>query len=358
MKKTTYHVIGLMSGTSLDGLDIAYCRFIKKNEAWEFSILKTKSVNYNLILKEKLKNSITLYGSELIHFHNNYGIWLGKEVKKFMETHQIEVDFVASHGHTVFHRPEIGLTYQIGSGQHIANITNTKVICDFRTNDVALGGQGAPLVPIGDQLLFGNYDFCLNLGGISNISYQHKNQRIAFDISPVNMLLNYFCKDTDLGYDDGGKLARKGTINTELLEKLNALSYYKKAHPKSLGYEWFSDQILPLIKDHDDTKQNLLRTSVAHIAMQIAQTILQAEPKKSSVLVSGGGTKNTFLIECLQEKLGDQVQVIIPTEEIIEYKEALIFAFMGILRARGENNALQSVTGAQKDSSSGAIFEP
>ncbi len=359
MSKTQlYKVIGLMSGTSLDGLDIAYCHFERKNDSWSFSIEKTESIDYASEFKEKLKNTVHLEASKLLAFHNEYGSWLGEQVKKFIDKNQIHIDFVASHGHTVFHQPEVGLTYQIGSGQHLANASGQKVICDFRTNDVALGGQGAPLVPIGDQLLFGEYDFCLNLGGISNISFEDEGKRIAYDISPVNMLLNHICKKIDLDYDQGGKIAATGAINYDIIEQLNALAYYQLPFPKSLGYEWFEKNIIPIIDNSQDTAKNLLHTSVYHIASQIGMDIKNTQKKNAKVLVTGGGAKNDFLIETLQDKVKDMAQIITPAVEIIDFKEAMIFAFMGVLRDINEVNCLKSVTGAQRDSSSGVLYYP
>ncbi len=354
----TYNVIGLMSGTSLDGLDIAYCVFEKKNDSWSFSLKKSEAIDYSSELKEQLKSTINLEASELLAFHNMYGNWLGKQVKSFIDKNYINVDFIASHGHTVFHQPEIGLTYQIGSGQHIANTSGKKVICDFRTNDVALGGQGAPLVPIGDQLLFSDYDFCLNLGGISNISFDSAGKRMAYDISPANMLLNFICKKINMEFDKGGKLAAAGTTNIDLLNKLNTLAYYKLPYPKSLGYEWFKENIIPLIQNTHDSVENLLNTSISHITKQIASDIKNTGKENSTLLVTGGGAKNKFLIEKLQQELGEFSKVIVPKEQIIDYKEAIIFGFMGVLRERNEANCLQSVTGASKNSSSGVIYYP
>ncbi len=356
--QNTYKVIGLMSGTSLDGLDIAYCHFHKKESAWEFSILKTESIEYTPDYKEQLKNIIHLQAIELLAFHNTYGNWLGNTVNDFIKKNKMAVDFISSHGHTVHHQPKIGVTYQIGSGQHLANTSKKKVICDFRTNDVSLGGQGAPLVPIGDKLLFSTYDFCLNLGGISNISFDNKEKRIAYDISPANMLLNHICKRIDIPYDDGGKLSRTGTLNHKLLDTINRLEYYSQAYPKSLGYEWFTEKIIPVLEYTNDTPENLLHTSVHHIAQQIAIAIKKTNKKKASLLITGGGAKNHFLVEILKNNIQEYVEVIIPEEKIIDFKEALIFAFMGVLKERNEINCLSSVTGAIRDSCSGVIYTP
>lgn len=359
MNTNQYHVIGLMSGTSLDGLDIAFCHFKNNHHHWTFSILKTKSIEYQDSLAKRLKNAISLNAADLLVFHNYYGTWLGNQVNDFIHQNNLGVDFISSHGHTIFHQPEIGLTYQIGSGQHLANTCNHKVICDFRTNDISMGGQGAPLVPIGDQLLFSEYDFCLNLGGISNISFHQNNKRIAYDISPANMLLNHICSKINKPYDDKGKIAKTGKLNPDLLDRLNRIEYYTLPIPKSLGYEWFSKEVIPIIEASQHTIEDILHTAVHHIAIQIAQAIKSnCTSKGSSLLITGGGAKNDFLIEVLKEQLEGYIKICIPPKEIIDYKEALIFAFMGVLKDRNEVNCLKSVTGAIKDTSSGVVYFP
>uniref|UniRef100_UPI003593132A anhydro-N-acetylmuramic acid kinase n=1 Tax=Pricia sp. TaxID=2268138 RepID=UPI003593132A len=232
----TYEILGLMSGTSLDGLDLAFCHIWPSGTKWKFKIKETKSVSYAPEMQSKLRDSIFLPAEELLSFHNSYGTWLGEQSKSFIDEHALNVECIASHGHTTHHRPEMGLTFQIGSGQHLANASGQKVICDFRTNDVALGGQGAPLVPIGDTLFFGEYDFCLNLGGIANVSFDRDGQRIAYDIGLANMILNHITRKNGLDYDKGGKLASSGRVNAELLKKLNNLEYYRLPYPKSTGY--------------------------------------------------------------------------------------------------------------------------
>lgn len=358
--KQQYNVIGLMSGTSLDGLDLVYSTFLYENTSWKYTIKKTKSITYSKALQEDLKNTTTLDAASLLAFNNTFGTFLGNQVAVFIKENKLNVDFVASHGHTVFHQPERGLTYQIGSGQHLANRCLQKVVCDFRTNDVALGGQGAPLVPIGDKLLFSDYVFCLNLGGISNISFDDASgNRVAFDISPVNMLLSHITQKIHLPYDDGGKIAASGTLNNKLLESLNSLAYYKQPYPKSLGIEWFQEHVIPIIDSCQDTVENLLHTSVHHIAQQIANVILQHNKNTSAnILTTGGGAYNTFLIETLKQYLKDRATVVVPSKTLIEFKEALVFGFMGVLRIENKINCLQSVTGASKDSSSGVIFYP
>lgn len=348
-----------MSGTSLDGLDLAYCHIWEKNSTWEFDIKKTKSVSYSSENLNSLKDAIDLSAEKLIELHNRYGTWLGEQALAFINDNELEVDYIASHGHTTHHRPEMGVTFQVGSGQHLANASGHTVINDFRTNDVALGGQGAPLVPIGDRIFFNEYDFCLNLGGISNISFEVKDKRIAYDIGLANMILNYITRKVNLDYDEDGKLARSGNVNEGMLNRLNDLKYYLLPHPKSIGYEWFLEEVVPIVEDTIDAIENLLHTSIHHICDKIAQQVkLNANHEKQRLLVTGGGALNSFLIETLQNKLGEATKVIIPEKIIIEFKEALVFALMGVLRAEQQTNVLSSVTGAKKDSSSGVVYLP
>ncbi|MGD1946862.1 MAG: anhydro-N-acetylmuramic acid kinase [Croceivirga sp.] len=354
-----FKVLGLMSGTSLDGLDIAYCHFWKKDTAWDFEIRQCEAIPYNQTLFEQLKNAIHLSEEAHLELHIGYGSWLGKQAKAFIERHQLDIDFIASHGHTSHHRPEDGITFQLGDGQSLANSSSQKVICDFRTLDVTLGGQGAPLVPIGDHLLLSEYQFCLNLGGISNISFQKNRQRVAYDIGMANMPLNYLTEQINLKYDQGGALARTGKVIPKLLESLNTLNYYHLPYPKSTGYEWFSAEVKPLLDNiHAETK-DLLHTVIHHNCEQIVSAIKNEKSiEKSRVLVTGGGALNTFFVDILQEKLGASCEVVIPPKKFIEFKEAMVFAFMGVLKYLDETNVYASVTGAQRDSSSGVIYNP
>ncbi|WP_047419834.1 anhydro-N-acetylmuramic acid kinase [Cellulophaga sp. Hel_I_12] len=354
-----YKIIGLMSGTSLDGLDLAYCHIWEENSTWKFRIKASKSVSYTSEMELKLKDSIFLSADELLQFHNSYGTWLGQQAKTFIHEQDLEVDYIASHGHTTHHQPQKGLTFQIGSGQHLANEAEIPVICDFRTNDVALGGQGAPLVPIGDKLFFGDYDFCLNLGGISNISFDLNGKRTAYDIGLANMGLNYSTRKVGLQYDDRGQLARKGKINQSMLSNLNRLAYYDLPFPKSIGYEWFVEKVVPIIDATEDTLENILHTHVVHVAEKVAKDILKNTTKSQhTLIVTGGGALNDFLLETLQDKLGETVSIKTVPKQLIEFKEALVFALMGVLRLNEQINVLCAVTGSKRDSSSGVLYLP
>jgi len=353
MINCTYKVIALMSGTSLDGIDIIFSEY-NYNNSWSFKILNSETIKYSsdweLVLKRLVNNSM----DELKSIDSKYSKYLGNVVLDFIEKYKIEtVDFIASHGHTALHRPEVGLTYQIGNQQVFADVINKKVICDFRIQDVELGGQGAPLVPIGDRLLFHNYDYCLNLGGFANISFENKSERIAYDICPVNIVLNYYVSKLGLEYDDKGQMASAGSINEKLLTDLNKLSYYKDLPPKSLGLEWVEEYIFPLIDSYNLQTKDVLRTFVEHISIQISNTL---DPEKLEVLATGGGVYNDFLLKCLRSQT--KIKIAIPNTEIIEFKEALIFGLLGVLKERNEINCLMSVTGAEKNHSSGKILIP
>lgn len=352
MENNTKYCIGVMSGTSLDGLDIAYIKLSFKT-SFKFKILKAVTIPYHPDWKKALKNGFHLSGEALTKLDADYGIYLGNTLKSFIIENNIEnIDFIASHGHTIYHNPSEGYTLQIGNGPYINTITGVKTICDFRTQDVALGGQGAPLVPIGDALLFAKYDYCLNLGGFSNISMRKNKLRIAYDICPVNIVLNHYVNSLNLEYDDNGKIASTGSIEVDLLNELNGLPFYNDSKPKSLGYEFILETIFPIIDKYNLETKDILRTFVEHIAIQIAKKI-DSNPSKI-MLIAGGGAYNGFLIEKLSSYT--KTQLTIPDDEIINYKEALVFALLGYLKNEEKNNCLKSVTGASKNHSSGIIY--
>ncbi len=355
-------VIGIMSGTSVDGLDIIAVEFKLDCGKWTYRILKSKSIVYAEDLRNRLVDCIQLRGEELIHLDQEFGAYIGDRVNEFCKNKKINPDIIASHGHTVFHQPEKGITFQIGDGQTIFQKTKIKVINDFRKIDVLRGGQGAPLVPVGDKLLFGDYSFCLNIGGFSNISFDNSNgERIAYDICPANIVLNYLSRKVGKEFDNKGEIARKGHTIHELLEELNELEYYALKPPKSLGLEWVQMNILKKISFERYRIGDLMRTFVEHIAFQINTSIKQVRDedvryKNNRILVTGGGAYHLFLVERLKE-LSDGFEYVIPEREIVEFKEALIFAFLGVLRERNEINIWKSVTGASQDSSGGTIHD-
>jgi anhydro-N-acetylmuramic acid kinase len=345
-----YLVVGTMSGTSLDGLDLAAVEFIYSAGRWEFAIVAAETIAYTSEWEERLKSSPALPGEQLMELHSSYGRYSGQEIKKFLQKHALSPALIASHGHTIFHQPEKGFTFQLGNGASIAAETGIATVADFRTGDVALGGQGAPLVPVGDKLLFSDYESCLNLGGFANISFDQHGKRVAFDICPANFILNDLAQKSGWPYDAGGELGRSGNVNRELLEKLNQLSFYRQSPPKSLGREWMDHYLMPLMAADEIPLNDQLRTAYEHIAIQISN----ASPGHGKMLVTGGGAFNTFLIERLKNYL--KCEITIPHAEIIQFKEALVFAFLGLLRFLGEINCYASVTGARRESSAGVIY--
>lgn len=353
MEKETYKVIGLMSGTSLDGLDIAFCHF-HYDENWRWEIMQAKTIAYPAQLYDRLKVSMELSGRDLALLDKDLGIWMGESVSEFIQKYTIEtVDFIASHGHTVFHQVDRQLTLQIGNPNFIHAISKTPVISDFRTLDVANGGQGAPLVPVGDQLLFKDVDFCLNLGGIANISFKaRQGDYLAYDISVCNILLNYITHHIGKPYDEDGELASRGKIITSLLDEWNALPYLKKPSPKSLGREDIDKDILAAINFEEHTTEDLLATSVAHISTQISAAFSKHR-KDGRILMTGGGALNKYLIQEIKKKTASDFEFKEADLKVIHFKESLIFAFLGVLNVRYEYNCLSSVTGAQANSVSG-----
>jgi len=350
MKKGTWHIIGLMSGTSLDGVDIAYIKF-EDDKKLSFEIIEATTVSYSEIWKENLTNAFDKKKETLNKLDHDYGVYLGNLVLDFIKKHNIQkVDFVASHGHTIFHKPEEGFTLQIGSGQAIATSCKLKVICDFRTQDVALGGQGAPLVPIGDELLFSEYDYCLNIGGFANISYDENGVRKAYDICPANIVLNHYTRKIGLEYDDKGKLARTGNIHNQLLKAFDSLPVYQEKN--SLGNEVVVNEFIPLIDSYNLSIPDILKTFIAHFSNKIANEF----KNEGTVLITGGGAFNTYLMECINKKTKATIQI--PSKQLINYKEALIFGLLGLLKNENEINCLSSVTKASNDHSSGVIFYP
>ena len=362
-----YRVIGLMSGSSLDGLDIAFVEFTEQRGEWSFEIISADCLPYSSVWSDCLKSSINLNALDYQLLHTDYGHYLGSEVNRFIKEHSLDykVALIASHGHTTFHLPGKKMTAQLGDGAAIAAETGLPVVSDLRALDVAFGGQGAPIVPIGEKLLFKDYSMFLNIGGIANISFNLPDQYIAFDVCPANRVLNMIAQELGKEYDEGGTMAATGNVNNELLQKLNGFSYYQQPYPKSLANSFGTDEIYPLIKTYNLAPADALATYVAHISHQLKASIEMVESKENSklqtsnlkLLVTGGGALNNFLITQLQKELiSFNIEVVVPEPNIVNYKEALVMAFIGILRWRQEYNVLSSVTGASRNSIGGALW--
>lgn len=356
-----YRGIGLMSGSSLDGLDIVFAEFRENAGQWNYEIQFTACLPYENGWPEKLKNAVSLPARDYLLLHSEYGKYLGKKVNRFIEQNKIEhqVNLISSHGHTTFHLPGKRMTHQLGDGAAIAAETGLPVISDLRSLDVAFGGQGAPIVPIGEKLLFPDYHFFLNIGGIANISVIKESQNIAFDVSSANAILNKLAAEKNLEYDDEGKMASSGKINIELLEKLNSLDYYFLPHPKSLANSFGTDIVYPLIKKFNLKTEDSLCTYVEHICLQIKNSLQPffVNSNVQQLMVTGGGAFNTFLIERLAKHLEEiNFEISIPDKKVVTYKEALIMALLGVLRWREQYTVLASVTGAERNSIGGALW--
>lgn len=345
------NVIGLMSGTSLDGLDLCCVTFKYDDGKWEYQIVKAEDEPYPDDIKQKLASAQNMSAEEYALFHSDYGIYLGQRVKAFIDRNGLEPDLIASHGHTIFHQPGIRFTAQIGSGAGIAAETEVDCVCDFRTTDVALFGQGAPLVPIGDRTLFADYDYCLNMGGFSNISFNEGDVRSAYDISPVNYVMNHYTRTIGLDYDKDGEMARSGKVCEELLDRLNNLEFYSMKGPKSLGREWVENEVIPLIDSYNLSIEDKLCTFCEHVAVQIGSHI-----KGGKVLLTGGGALNKYLVERMSAR-APQCEYVVPDKLTINFKEALIFAFLGMLYICDMPNCLSSVTGAKFNCVGGALYK-
>lgn len=357
MEKETHIGIGIMSGTSLDGLDLALCEFTgTAGGRWQYRIIKARTVPYDEAWRSALSEAHQ--GDALGYFmlHSRFGAFIARQALELAEASVEKPSFIASHGHTVFHRPELGFSTQVGCGATIAAHTRLTTVCDFRSLDTANGGQGAPLVPVGDKLLFPQYTACLNIGGIANISFDNSNaRRLAFDICLANMALNHLSGLLGKAYDDGGQLAANGRVCQPLLDTLNALN--RQQERRSLAREFFEKDILPLCSQyrqapHSLSINDLLATFTEHTAMQVAAVLNQYQLK--NVLVTGGGAYNSHLIERLKNYYkGD---IVSPDDHTIQFKEALIFAFLGLLRLQAQTNTLSTVTGAASDSCGGAVY--
>ena len=351
--KKYYKIVGIMSGTSLDGLDFVLVKFFKETK-WCFKLISSSTYPYPQKIHEKLKYSSSLDINDIKSLDKIYTIYLSKQIKKFLKkNNKHKIDFISSHGHTALHQPSLGITYQVGNLPILAKLINKKVICDFRCKDVEMGGQGAPLVPVGEIKLFRQLDTFVNLGGFANITLKNQKNIIAYDICPVNLILNLLANKVNKPFDNNGEMASRGKLIPELEKKLNDLKFFKLKPPKSLGFEWVKENIFPIFKTfQNDSINDVLNTYTIFIAKQISYAL----SGRKEALVTGGGTFNSFLIQQIKNRTS--CNLLIPEEKIINFKEAIIFAFLGLLRDQKKINCYASVTGAKTNHSSGNIFLP
>lgn len=366
--KKTYHVLGIMSGSSLDGLDLALCRFTVAHpvaviDDWE--LIEGSTLAFSAQWQERLRNLPDSNALGIMQADADFGHYTGKQVNEFLKNKSIEPDFIAFHGHTIFHDPSQQFTVQIGDGASVAAETSLPVINQFRHQDVASGGEGAPIASIADRYLLADYDFCLNIGGISNISALLPEKTIAFDIGPANQILNALAAQRQLEYDDEGRIAAAGTVHTTLLEQLNQADFYQQDYPKTLDNFWGGRNILNRLESSGLSLEDQMCTAVEHIAYQIVQSLNEVIKKeklqKSSykLLPTGGGVFNTFLMKRLEEQLlmTSTVKLHQPDPSFAAFKEAILMALMGVLRVENVPNVMSSVTGATRDTIGGAIHQ-
>lgn len=354
-----YRAIGLMSGSSLDGLDIVFTEILENGGKWSYEIIHSECLSYNKEWTEKLKNATSLPALDYQLLHTEYGHYLGSKVNEFIARYQLQfkVAVVASHGHTTFHLPAKSMTAQLGDGAAIAAVTQLPVVSDLRAMDIAFGGQGAPIVPIGEQLFFPDYQYFLNIGGIANISIKGEQYK-AFDVCAANRVLNMLANEAGKDFDEDGALARQGQLNQALLNELNGLTYYTLPIPRSLANSFGTDTVYPIIQKYALSPADALHTYTAHIVRQIKNALMVYKTETGTeqlLLVTGGGAFNSYLVERLQQAL-ENIKVVVPDEQLVQYKEALIMALIGVLRWREEYNVLSSVTGAVRNSVGGAMW--
>lgn len=359
-----YRTIGVMSGSSLDGLDICFVVFQESGGKWQFSIEAAECLPFSDEWQIRLKTAVELPAKDYLLLHTQFGHYIGNQILNFIEKHKLfhRVQLICSHGHTTFHLPQQKMTSQLGDGAAIAAVTGIPVVCDLRAVDVALSGQGAPIVPVGEKLLFEEFGLFLNIGGIANISALTKDGYIAYDICPANRVLNMLAMEKGMAFDKDGALAAKGTLRDEPLYALNQLPYYALSYPKSLANEFGIFEVYPLLKKFNLNTQDALRTMVEHVAIQISRNTGRLIQKmdgtvSQKMLITGGGALNLYMIERLKSMLQPMgIEVVLPEPEVINYKEALIMALLGILRWRDEVTVFNSVTGAIKSSVGGCVW--
>jgi anhydro-N-acetylmuramic acid kinase len=353
-----YRIIGLMSGTSLDGLDVADVSFFRTEGRWKFDLHHAKTYDYSKEMRAKIAQAPRYSALDMSLFSVELSRYYGEKVNAFITENNIQrntIDAIASHGQTIFHQPEKSMTLQIGNTPHLTAITGLKSVVDFRTEDVAYGGNGAPLIPVADYYLFRDLaDGFLNIGGFSNLSFQDNGEVRSFDVSPANIVINHLVNERrGLLMDKDGEIARKGKLDHVLFDRLEELDFYRENGPKSLGWEWVESEVLPLF-DATAPLEDQLNTYVHHISKQIGDSLNRKN--LGVVLVTGGGAHNRFLMETLHGRF--KGKLVLPENGIINFKEAIGFAFLGLLRCLGEVNVFKSVTGAQKDTCSGVVYNP
>ena len=324
--------IGIMSGTSLDGIDICVVNINQKNNDYEYNIDTFETFPYDELLVNKIKECSSLINSNVQKICSlNFEITEAyqKAIDKLIENKVInmnEIAFIAMHGQTIWHNPDnmdgyASSTLQIGEPSVLAYKYNKTVISNFRVMDMAAGGSGAPLIPFVDYLLYKNdkKNIALqNIGGIGNVCYLKKNctidDVIAFDTGPGNMIIDGAMKLLyDLPYDEGGKIAMSGKICNEVLNEMLSDQYFEMPYPKSTGREKYNDnylkKVISDIKKYTNKKEDIITTITAFTAYSITKEYEMFLGPIDELIVSGGGSHNKYIIKLLEENLKIRVKV-------------------------------------------------
>ena len=357
-----WHGIGMMSGTSLDGVDLAYCEFSLDDGEWSYRLLRAETIPLSEKWKARLAHLDQVDARTYARTHVYWGRELGLMARFFISRYGLDPQFVACHGQTIFHEPDKNYTAQIGDGETMVAFLNCPLVTNLRNKDVALGGQGAPLVPFGERMLWPEAKWFLNLGGIANLSRISANgDSLAYDVTAANMALNWLARNLDPPryFDRDGEVAASGSLDPELLARLNGLPYFDAPPPKSLGTEWFEAAVLPLLRDDSIPVADRMHTYVHHLTGQVARDMERFGAQGGALLVTGGGAHNTFLMQELRTALSPLgVEVPHLEAEVIDQKEAIVFAFLGLQVLLGQTNTLAGVTGASQTVTGGSIHLP
>jgi len=355
-----YNVIGITSGTSLAGLDLVFAALTEVRGKWTYEVKASERVEYTAEWEEKLGKAADLPARDYLLLHSEYGHFIGHAVNQFIADHQLDhqVHFIAAHGDTVFHIPAQKMTAQLGDGAAISAVTGLSVISDLRAMDIAFGGKGAPLLPIAEQLLFPDYQYRVNLGENATLAAQIDGQLIASDICACNYVLDTLAETLNFPFDKDGQLAAGGVTDQSLLNALNGLAFYNEASPRHMSSKFGTGTVLPMIQQHQLSTQGKLNTYTHHIAAQIEKIVKDLLPQEENVprslLLTGGGAANTYLVKTIEAAL--QPHNVTVTVQHDPFRNALMIALLGALRWRQEPNGLASVTGAEKDSVGGALW--
>jgi anhydro-N-acetylmuramic acid kinase len=348
------YILGAMSGSSLDGLDLAICSFTDQSI---FTIHNSTTIELPLDLRTKLKNFSTLNAFQIADLDAYFALFSAHSIRDFTNNWIGGISLVVSHGHTLYHNPANAVSWQIGNGGIIAAVTGIDTLCDLRVQDVALGGQGAPLAALVDLNLFKDYTGLLNLGGIANITINQSNTVYSWDISPCNQVFNHLAQKEGKEFDKGGSIARSGKILMELIHKWQENTYFSQMPPKSMDNTWVKENYIKEIDKIDQPVKILMASFAEFVAIQLSKDLKSLDLNPGKILVTGGGAFNAHFISRLKVHLSPLNWVVeVAEESLINYKEAMLMAYMGHRYINKKTNTISTATGAEKDLISGALY--